>query len=102
MARANPQWRLIADDPETSVLVVFQGVDSYVTPSWYETKRETGKVVPTWNYAIVQIRGRARVVEDQTWLAGQIAELTATHEASRSEPTSCQPVSSPTSSWSVR
>jgi transcriptional regulator len=86
LARANPQWRLIAEDPETPVLIVFQGVDSYVTPSWYETKRETGKVVPTWNYAIVQVRGRARVVEDQTWLAGQIKELTATHEASRSEP----------------
>ena len=47
-----PQWRLIAEDPETPVLIVFQGVDSDVTPSWYETKRETGKVVPTWNYAI--------------------------------------------------
>jgi transcriptional regulator len=86
LAKANPQWRLIAEDPETPVLIVFQGVDSYVTPSWYETKRETGKVVPTWNYAIVQVRGRARVVEDTSWLAGQIAELTATHEAARSEP----------------
>ena len=81
LARANPQWRLLADNPQTPVLVVFQGADSYVTPSWYETKRETGKVVPTWNYAIVQVRGRARVIEDKDWLAGQIAELTATHEA---------------------
>jgi transcriptional regulator len=86
LAKANPQWRLIAEDPETPVLIVFQGVDSYVTPSWYETKRETGKVVPTWNYAIVQVRGRARVVEDTSWLAGQIAELTATHEAARPQP----------------
>ena len=69
MARANPQWRLLADNPEMPVLVVFQGVDSYVTPSWYETKRETGKVVPTWNYAMVQVRGRARVIEDKDWLA---------------------------------
>ena len=86
LAKANPQWRLIAENPQTPVLVVFQGADSYVTPSWYETKRETGKVVPTWNYAIVQVRGRARIVDDREWLAGQIAELTATHEAHRAEP----------------
>ncbi len=86
VAKANPQWRLIAENPQTPVLVVFQGADSYVTPSWYETKRETGKVVPTWNYAIVQVRGRARIVDDREWLAGQIAELTATHEAHRAEP----------------
>lgn len=86
LARANPQWRLLADNPEAPVLVVFQGAESYVTPSWYETKRETGKVVPTWNYAIVQVRGKARVIDDKQWLAGQIAELTATHEAGRAEP----------------
>jgi transcriptional regulator len=85
-AKANPQWRLIAENPQTPVLVVFQGADSYVTPSWYEAKRETGKVVPTWNYAIVQVRGRARIVDDREWLAGQIAELTATHEAHRAKP----------------
>ncbi|RUV42757.1 FMN-binding negative transcriptional regulator, partial [Mesorhizobium sp. M5C.F.Ca.IN.020.29.1.1] len=44
LARANPQWRLLADNPASPVLVVFQGTDAYVTPSWYETKRETGKV----------------------------------------------------------
>lgn len=86
LAKANPQWRMLADMPDTPVLVVFQGVDTYVTPSWYETKRETGKVVPTWNYAIVQVRGRAKVIEDRDWLAGQIAELTATHESGRVEP----------------
>ena len=84
LSRANPQWKLFADNPDA--LVVFQGLDSYVTPSWYETKRETGKVVPTWNYAIVQVRGKVRVMDDQHWLAGQIAELTATHEGSRAEP----------------
>ena len=86
LAKANAQWRLIADNPDATVLVVFQGVDNYITPSWYETKRETGKVVPTWNYAIVQARGRARIVEDAAWLAGQIAELTASQEARRAEP----------------
>lgn len=86
LSRANPQWRLLAANPQTPVLVVFQGADSYITPSWYETKRETGKVVPTWNYAIVQARGRARVIDDASWLSGQIGELTATHEAGRAEP----------------
>lgn len=84
LARANPQWKLLADAP--SALVVFQGVDTYITPSWYETKRETQKVVPTWNYAIVQIRGQVRVVEDPSWLAGQIAELTERHESERAAP----------------
>jgi transcriptional regulator len=86
LARANPQWRLLADNPAAPVLVVFQGADTYVTPSWYETKRETGKVVPTWNYAIVQVRGIATVVEDKEWLATQIGDLTGTHEAGRPEP----------------
>jgi transcriptional regulator len=86
LARANPQWRMLADNPDDPVLVVFQGVDTYVTPSWYETKHQTGKVVPTWNYAMVQVRGPVRVIEDAEWLAEQIAELTATREAARSEP----------------
>ncbi|MBZ9704872.1 MULTISPECIES: FMN-binding negative transcriptional regulator [unclassified Mesorhizobium] len=86
LARANPQWRLIADNPASTVLIVFQGTDAYVTPSWYETKRETGKVVPTWNYAIVQVRGTAKVIDDQDWLARQIADLTASQEGTREAP----------------
>lgn len=86
MARANPQWRIISDNPGKPVLVVFQGVNTYVTPSWYETKRETGKVVPTWNYAIVQIRGTARILDDHDWLAWQINKLTDTHEGKRQHP----------------
>lgn len=86
LAKANPQWRLLADSPLAPVLVVFQGADAYVTPSWYETKRETGKVVPTWNYAIVQVRGIVTVIEDQDWLAGQISDLTMSQEGSRSAP----------------
>lgn len=86
MAKANGQWRQIAENPDAQVLVVFQGVETYVTPSWYETKRETGKVVPTWNYAMVQVRGRARVIDDTAWIAGQVSELTATHEAERPAP----------------
>jgi transcriptional regulator len=86
LSKANPQWRQIAERPDVPVLVVFQGVDTYITPSWYATKRETGKVVPTWNYAIVQARGHARIIDDRDWLAGQIRELTGTHEADRDQP----------------
>ncbi|MFK0332606.1 FMN-binding negative transcriptional regulator [Rhizobium sp. NPDC090275] len=84
LAKANPQWRDLADGAE--LLVVFQGADSYVTPSWYETKRETGKVVPTWNYAVVQVRGTACVIDDADWLLAQITALTTQHETPREKP----------------
>jgi len=86
LAKANPQWRLLADNPVSPVLVVFQGPDAYVTPSWYETKRETGKVVPTWNYAIVQVRGMVRVIDDAQWIAQQISDLTLSQEGAREAP----------------
>ena len=84
VARANSQWRDFRSDMEA--LVVFQGVEGYITPSWYATKRETGKVVPTWNYAIVQARGPLRLVEDRGWLADQIAALTTLLELNREAP----------------
>lgn len=84
MARANPQWRALAAGAE--VLIVFQGADHYITPSWYETKRETGKVVPTWNYAIVQVRGTVRVIEDSQWVRAQVDRLTDGHESKRMIP----------------
>ena len=79
VARANPQWRDLAVSRDA--LVVFQGVDHYVSPSWYATKQETHKVVPTWNYVMVQVRGPVRVIEDDAWLERQIAALTARQEA---------------------
>lgn len=84
MARANGQWKDIAAG--AAVLVVFQGAETYITPSWYATKRETGKVVPTWNYAMVQVRGVARVHEDAEWLRAQIGALTDAHEGQRAAP----------------
>jgi transcriptional regulator len=83
MARANPQWRELDDQP---VLVVFRGADAYVSPSLYATKRETGKVVPTWNYAMVQVRGKARVQDQVEWLTPQLNALTTGREASRAQP----------------
>ncbi|HKN29284.1 MAG TPA: FMN-binding negative transcriptional regulator [Roseiarcus sp.] len=84
VARANPQWRDLRDNPEA--LVVFQGTDHYVSPSWYATKRETHKVVPTWNYVMVQARGAAKVFDDDEWLSRQIEALTRAQEAGRAEP----------------
>jgi transcriptional regulator len=79
LARANPQWKEIAAGAET--LVVFQSTDHYVTPAWYETKRETGKVVPTWNYVIVQARGPVTVDDSAEWLRAQVERLTDEQEA---------------------
>jgi transcriptional regulator len=84
MARANGQWRDLGEVGEA--LVVFQGPDHYISPSWYATKRETGKVVPTWNYVMVQARGRPKVIEDDSWLASQIEALTRAHEGGRAKP----------------
>ena len=83
VARANPVWREAAG---TQVLVVFQGPQAYVSPSAYPGKAAHGKVVPTWNYAMVQARGALRVVDDAAWLRAQVAALTAKHEASRPVP----------------
>ncbi len=84
LARANRQWRDF--DPSAEALVVFQGAEAYITPSWYAAKAETGKVVPTWNYAIVQVRGPLRVVEDTDWLRSQVNALTRAREATRPQP----------------
>ena len=83
IARANPQWRDLQERPDA--LVVFEGHDHYITPSWYATKRETGKVVPTWNYTMVQARGKAKVM-DEAWLERQVEELTRTLEGRRDRP----------------
>ena len=82
LARANPQWRHLAQGAK--MLVVFQGTDAYVTPSWYQTKKDHGKVVPTWNYVMVQVRGKVRIMDDPEWLHGQLSALTAEHEHGRS------------------
>lgn len=85
VARANPHWKEFAGEG-CDCLVVFQGPQAYVTPSWYATKRETAKVVPTWNYAMVQVRGRCVAHEDAAWLRPQVDALTNQHETRRAEP----------------
>ena len=84
VARANPIWRRLRENP--AVLVVFQAEDAYISPSWYATKAETHKVVPTWNYVMVQARGRALVHDDADWVRGQVGHVTGRQEAGRDTP----------------
>jgi transcriptional regulator len=79
VARANPVWQDIAADAE--VLAIFHGPEVYVTPAWYPAKAETGKVVPTWNYAVAHAYGTLRVIDDAIWLRAHLAALTAHNEA---------------------
>jgi len=79
VARANPVWREAPAAGE--VLAIFQGPDTYISPSWYATKAEHGKVVPTWNYAVVHAYGTLEVRDDKEWLRTFLPDLTATHEA---------------------
>ena len=68
------------------MLVVFQGEESYISPSGYATKAEHGKVVPTWNYAAVHVYGELRVIDDPDWIFAQISSLTAANEAALPQP----------------
>ena len=84
VARSNPIWTDITKGVE--VLAVFHGPDAYISPSWYPTKAETGKVVPTWNYAVVHACGTLRVVDDPLWLRANLEALTAHNESAFAEP----------------
>lgn len=84
IARANPLWRDLASDVET--LAIFHGPDAYISPSWYATKQEAGKVVPTWNYAVVHAYGSLRIIDDAVWVRAQLEALTQQQEAAFPEP----------------
>jgi transcriptional regulator len=84
LARPNGQWKEFLEPQE--VLVVFRGTDHYIHPGWYPSKRENGKVVPTWNYAMVQVHGQARVMDDPVWLGRQIRDLTVMMEGGMPQP----------------
>jgi transcriptional regulator len=84
LARANPHWRELAQGNEA--LMIFQGPEGYITPNWYATKAQTGKVVPTWNYAVVHAYGRPAVMEEKEWLVRHVGELTAQQEKTEAQP----------------
>ena len=89
LARGNPQWREIeasiaaGGDGAGEALAIFDGPDAYVSQAWYEEKRLTGKVVPTWNYVTVQAHGTITTVHDSDWLIPHVARLVTRHEAGR-------------------
>lgn len=84
VARANDQHRQLASG--RPALVIFTGADAYVTPAWYASKREHGRVVPTWNYVAVHAQVTPRVIEDPAWLRTHVEALTARHEVGRDVP----------------
>ena len=84
VARGNSLWRELATD--AAVLCIFTGADSYVSPNWYPSKQEHGKVVPTWNYATVHVHGGIRFVSDASWLREFVGSLTEEHERRRTPP----------------
>jgi len=84
VARANPVWREAADGD--AVMVVFRGVDGYVSPNWYPGKQETHRRVPTWNYEVVHAHGTIHLHDDERFLRGLLARLTREHEAALPRP----------------
>jgi transcriptional regulator len=84
LARASPHCRDLAECNEA--LMIFQGPNGYVTPNWYPSKAEHGKVVPTWNYAVVHAYGRPEVMTQEEWLLRHITELTTQQESAAAKP----------------
>ncbi len=84
VARANPLWR--EHPTATPVLAIFHGPESYISPTFYATKAETSKVVPTWNYVAVHARGYLRVMDDPQWIRAQLDALTHAQEAASPQP----------------
>ncbi|WP_018157727.1 FMN-binding negative transcriptional regulator [Demetria terragena] len=84
IARTNPQTRHLVD--ETNALLVVRGVNGYITPAWYASKAEHGRVVPTWNYTEVQLRGTLTVHDDPDWVLDAVTRLTDRHEGVRDQP----------------
>jgi len=83
VARKNDHWRM---GTLGEALVIAHGPDAYVTPSWYPSKREHGRVVPTWNYVTAHVYGELVIHDDPVWLEDMVRQLTARHEAERQHP----------------
>jgi transcriptional regulator len=91
LARGNPQWREI-ETGSAEALAIFDGPDAYVSPAWYEEKRRTGKVVPTWNYTTVHAHGHITLHHETEWLLAHVRQLVERHEAGRAVPWSLDDV----------
>jgi transcriptional regulator len=83
IARSNDQWRRPAVG---DALVIVRGPDAYISPAWYSSKAEHGRVVPTWNYVTAHVYGRLIVHDDSAWVERNVRELTGRHEAGRPQP----------------
>jgi transcriptional regulator len=83
-ARANPHWRAFGGG--AAALAIFTAADAYISPGWYPSKRETGKVVPTWNYLAIHAEGAVETYDDPAALTDLVTRLTDLHEAGRAEP----------------
>jgi transcriptional regulator len=87
LARPNPQWRYTGlDTAEAESVAIIPGVDAYVTPSYYPSKQETQKAVPTWNYEVLYVYGRLQAHDDRDWLREHVTRLTDNHESGRPAP----------------
>jgi transcriptional regulator len=84
VARANPQWQRVKSGFQA--LAIFLGPNAYITPSWYPTKQQSGKVVPTWNYLAIHAYGTISFYDDPTELRDHVGKMTDTHEASQAAP----------------
>jgi transcriptional regulator len=84
IAIANDQWRTAA--PGAQALAIVTGPQAYISPSWYESKTRHGRVVPTWNYEIVQLTGAVAFHRDSEWLRDVVTRLTSRHESGRARP----------------
>ena len=80
IAKMNPLTK-VASSSNASVTAIFNGPNAYVTPSWYPSKQESGKVVPTWNYAAVHAQGTIKLIEDPQWLRSHVSQMTNIHES---------------------
>ena len=89
IAKANPHHDLVGttgSERTANALVIFTGPDAYISPSWYPSKAEHGKVVPTWNYVAVHVYGQVRFTSDRDFLARHLEALVSRHEAARPAP----------------
>jgi transcriptional regulator len=84
VARANPLWQRCPTG--TQVMVVFRGAQAYISPSWYPSKHEAHRQVPTWNYEAVHVHGTLTVRDDERFVRGLVARLTRRHEATEPQP----------------